>query len=1237
MSQITSSNFRTNISSLVGQLSYQRSDALFQTTVRNLSTGIKINSGKDGPSEFLASSMLTSEISATTQAVSNCERADSVISTADSALSQLSSLLNDVKGIVVEAANTGVETPTMIAALQLQLDSTLDTINRIAATTKFLGKTLLDGSLDFTTYGLDPALASQLTVNQANFLGRTEKDVSVKVLQTAKQAELYYPYGAATESIKLEVGGSNGYEVFEFDRGADISDIAQAVNASSDSTGVGARVEQRASNGSIALTSYGTNNDVILTASESGSLAGNFTVRYVVPDGGNDTLGLNYTPANGNAPAEIAVMLQTTTWQRALYSYNGENDGLANNEFTISPKIAGSGWNDVEFKINNVNETGGTTGVVYNLQSTPKTITLNVAYNPANPQAATNTTVNDVAAWFAADKTLATYFDVKNVEPSNGTGAIVPTSAFTLVQKGVDGGEVLTTAEQVVSLINNSPLLRDANGNGIVSAALPTGTTGLGTVSPFSEYSYYGDANDKNLLQFLAPANPPTIRFVSEPGTPLSIDDKTAAPIYSRSTAQIQGLDPNTSFTLKAHNTGSQYDGIAVIMQDAANESAVYDPAKNAVVISVDFAGRESDPSRGSFTMNDLQSLVASDPFVGSMFYVEPQTYYAPSNPPAFTNSAYVGMSAEVGEFSGGLVSAGEITIHLETDTKGLIKTTANDLVKFFDNPSTEESRAVLEKYGISVSSIDPSNYTQPACTQGLSEMGTGVLRPSYDPKNCTNDSNLLAAMYPQAEFAGNDTSIALDYPRATVRSKNGIDASFVVTAAQEGSRYNNTVVRVEAGAANGVRYDDSRGELVITTDRLNPLTADDVVRLINNTPEVSSLFRASRASGSAGDGIVADGDKAQLTGGVKASASLAETTVISSGGINAAFQVSAKRVDTGLENVEVRVMNDTDGPRVVYDSATRQLTVGVNPEQPMTANEVVELINQTSGVRDLFTAAIPTSIAGNPVTPNGNGIVQDGDKGTLRVSNVGVERGAPMLGAADNASLGLTFYALEAGSQSFVEVKAIGSSTFQVTDRNGTVVDRTSGVDAKALINNILAVSSGNVVSSMTSDLDVSIRLTDNAIEGTVFGFRITGGGALMQLGPDANPTQQARIALPNINVAKLGGYNGTLDDLRSGGVFALNADTNGAFRVVEEVTNQVNSLRGRLGSFQKYQVQATLDNLVDSIEIASGANSEIKDADFAAESSQLARVQLLMQATLTILPKITENSQALLGLLQR
>jgi flagellin len=141
----------TNVSSLVAQKTLARSNSDLQTALNRLSTGLRINTGKDDPAGLIASEVLGSDIVSVQKAVTNSERANQIIATADSALGQVSSLLNDIRGLVSEAANTGALSDQQIAANQLQIDSSLQAIDRIAQTTSFQGRRLLDGSLDFLT------------------------------------------------------------------------------------------------------------------------------------------------------------------------------------------------------------------------------------------------------------------------------------------------------------------------------------------------------------------------------------------------------------------------------------------------------------------------------------------------------------------------------------------------------------------------------------------------------------------------------------------------------------------------------------------------------------------------------------------------------------------------------------------------------------------------------------------------------------------------------------------------------------------------------------------------------------------------------------------------------------------------------------------------------------------------------------------------------------------------------
>ncbi|TWU55318.1 flagellin N-terminal helical domain-containing protein [Rubripirellula reticaptiva] len=181
----------TNVSSLVAQNRLQSSNQDLNSALTRLSTGLRINKGSDDPAGLIASEALRSEITSIGKSVANTRRASQIISTADSALGQVSNLLNDIRGLVVEAASDGALASDEIAANQLQLDSSLEAINRIAQTTTFQGRKLLDGSLDFVTQnGVGSSNLKQLSIDQASLGSNSSIDVDINVQAAATKAEL---------------------------------------------------------------------------------------------------------------------------------------------------------------------------------------------------------------------------------------------------------------------------------------------------------------------------------------------------------------------------------------------------------------------------------------------------------------------------------------------------------------------------------------------------------------------------------------------------------------------------------------------------------------------------------------------------------------------------------------------------------------------------------------------------------------------------------------------------------------------------------------------------------------------------------------------------------------------------------------------------------------------------------------------------------------------------------------
>jgi flagellin len=263
------SSIVTNVSSLIAQNALANSQSALNTSLQRLSTGLRINSGADDPAGLIASQDLQSEITGLQQAVNNSSQATNVITTADGALTEVNSLLDDINGLVVESANSGALSSQELQANQLQIDSDVQSITRIAGTTSFAGLNLLDGSLNYITSGVATSAISALSISQANLGTQATMPVDVNVISSAKLADLQFRTSAIGNSVTLEIGGTDGVQTLSFVSGTTASAIAFAVNGISDSTGVTANLINSANAASginFQSTGYGSSSYVSIQA-----------------------------------------------------------------------------------------------------------------------------------------------------------------------------------------------------------------------------------------------------------------------------------------------------------------------------------------------------------------------------------------------------------------------------------------------------------------------------------------------------------------------------------------------------------------------------------------------------------------------------------------------------------------------------------------------------------------------------------------------------------------------------------------------------------------------------------------------------------------------------------------------------------------------------------------------------------------------------------------------------------
>lgn len=155
--------------------------------------------------------------------------------------------------------------------------------------------------------------------------------------------------------------------------------------------------------------------------------------------------------------------------------------------------------------------------------------------------------------------------------------------------------------------------------------------------------------------------------------------------------------------------------------------------------------------------------------------------------------------------------------------------------------------------------------------------------------------------------------------------------------------------------------------------------------------------------------------------------------------------------------------------------------------------------------------------------------------------------------------------------------------------------------------------------------------------IENTEFnGKKILNGSlsnAVFQVGANTSANNQISITLSNLElVSGLKELFGTAASIGSTAAFS---NVMSAVKHIDTAIRKIDNFRSTLGAIQN-RFTRTIDNLQSSIENQSAARSRIMDADFAAETSQLSRAQILQQAGTAMLAQANQTTQGVLQLLQ-
>ena len=165
----------TNIAAMTAANSIKTNDRSMAVAMERLSTGLRINSASDDAAGLAISTKMTSQIRGLDAAARNANDAISMIQVADGAASEITDMLQRMRELTVQSSN-GVNSTTDRANLDQEFVQLALAIDKIAETTEFNGRKILNGDADGTgdstvtfQVGANSGANEQLDVNFSDF------------------------------------------------------------------------------------------------------------------------------------------------------------------------------------------------------------------------------------------------------------------------------------------------------------------------------------------------------------------------------------------------------------------------------------------------------------------------------------------------------------------------------------------------------------------------------------------------------------------------------------------------------------------------------------------------------------------------------------------------------------------------------------------------------------------------------------------------------------------------------------------------------------------------------------------------------------------------------------------------------------------------------------------------------------------------------------------------------------
>lgn len=141
----------TNVSALVAQRNLSNANNMLNQSLERLASGSRINSAKDDAAGLQISNRLEAQMSGIDVAVRNANDGISIMQTAEGAMNETTNIMQRMRDLSLQASN-GSNSQSERTAIQEEITALNGELNRIAETTSFSGKKLLNGNFGSTSF-----------------------------------------------------------------------------------------------------------------------------------------------------------------------------------------------------------------------------------------------------------------------------------------------------------------------------------------------------------------------------------------------------------------------------------------------------------------------------------------------------------------------------------------------------------------------------------------------------------------------------------------------------------------------------------------------------------------------------------------------------------------------------------------------------------------------------------------------------------------------------------------------------------------------------------------------------------------------------------------------------------------------------------------------------------------------------------------------------------------------------